>query len=88
MGKPSGLTSPGMDDEDAFWYQNDSTAGKNQQTFAKQTSPTQQSKLPNQVQLKRAAQNKERMDEDMNFYGVSVKTNNQATFKNAGKGVK
>jgi hypothetical protein len=38
--------------------------------------------LPNQVQLKRAAQNREVVDEDMNFYGVSVKTNNQATFKN------
>jgi hypothetical protein len=34
------------------------------------------------VQLKRAAQNREVVDEDMNFYGVSVKTNNQATFKN------
>lgn len=67
-----------MDDEDAFWYQNDSTAGKSKQSPIQHQS----SKLPNQVQLKRAPQNQDRVDEDMNFYGVSVKTNNQATFKN------
>ncbi|TNV72219.1 hypothetical protein FGO68_gene12201 [Halteria grandinella] len=76
---------PSISDEDAFWYGADqkqspvNLGGAQQSIFAQNQKGG--SKLPNQVQLKRAAQGQDRVDEDMNFYGVSVKTtNNKATF--------
>lgn len=86
---------PSISDEDAFWYGGDAkqspvnyggapfgqpSRAANPQNLPNASTKPGQSKLPNQV-LKRAAQNQDQMEEDMGFYGVSVKTNNKATFQ-------
>ena len=80
-------------DEDDFWYgageqkqgqQSPSNADMWISGADKSLAGGRQAntKLPSQVQqLKRVAQNQERVTEDMGFYGVSVKSSNNPIFK-------